>query len=726
MKRFKKRYLFLGIFAVLVAALLFSLSSIVKYELAKNSEKYIHRRITIGELHFDYLKFAARAEEFTLYEDNGTDLFCSFNELYIDFNPWALLSSRYSFSEISLNQPYLSVIQDNEKFNFDSLIPASDSTETPDTLAPKKDIQFIVRNIKIINGKFVYLDKTIGNTIEMDDVGLELPLIAWNNKQSDVGIKFRMGAEGEVSIDARVDNEKGKYTVSMGTKNVSIEPVVYYMKDYLDVTRLQGLATSDVKIEGDMNQVMNVTVSGKVSVAGFSATDGRGAEILTADTVTAEISSINLQKYQFGFSSINLTNPRLSAVLDKDMTNIERLFLPYFINDSIAAAADSIAGTISEEIPATYSIDTLKVVNGAVVFTDNTLNRPFAFNLNQLNMTMAGLTESAGRIPVSFDVNLNGQGKLRGQTAFSLVDPINFEFDGQLEKMDLVNFSPYSEYFIASPITGGKLSYGLQIKMTPTSLTNQNKIRIENLEFGKRTKDTTAMKVPVRLALYMMKDPKGLIKIDLPVSGNPSEPKFKLGKIIWKAFGNLFVKAAAAPFKAIAGLVGNDKDDIGAFLPFDFLQDSLNLEQQTTLVKVADLIKSKPGLLVSFTQQTNPENEKLQLSVIQAKQVFQASETDSTVNTIPENDNPEFRNFISNKVPDIDQLGIEAACLKYIGADVAAEKFNSLVNSRNRFLKTFMNRQGVPDSSIVVSSIDFRNAPEELKKPGYKIEVSLR
>ena len=100
------------------------------------------------------------------------------------------------------------------------------------------------------------------------------------------------------------------------------------------------------------------------------------------------------------------------------------------------------------------------------------------------------------------------------------------------------------------------------LKMSKTNLLNQNTIKVDELEFGKRTKDTTAVKAPVRLGLYLMKDAKDVIAFDLPVEGNPSDPKFKLGKIIWRTFTNLLVKVATSPFRALAGLAGTNPESL--------------------------------------------------------------------------------------------------------------------------------------------------------------------
>jgi uncharacterized protein involved in outer membrane biogenesis len=205
MARVKKRYFVLGIFAVLIVAILFFLSTITKDYLVKNSEKLIGRKLTIGELHFNYAKVAVQVKDLVLFEANQTDSFASFNEFYINLNPWTLPSSEYSVSEIRLVNPRIQVIQDGEKFNFDSLIPKEDSLAVEDTTR-NEALKFTIENIQLVNGKVVYNDLQKKNMVEMKNLNLNLPLISWNNEQSNLGVDFMMGEKGKVNIQATVDN----------------------------------------------------------------------------------------------------------------------------------------------------------------------------------------------------------------------------------------------------------------------------------------------------------------------------------------------------------------------------------------------------------------------------------------------------------------------------------------------------------------------------------------
>ncbi|HNX54880.1 MAG TPA: DUF748 domain-containing protein, partial [Prolixibacteraceae bacterium] len=441
------------------------------------------------------------------------------------------------------------------------------------------------------------------------------------------------------------------------------------------------------------------------------------------------INDMNLKTFHFGFGKIELEQPKLLVIRDKKAMNIMQFFEPYFKNDSIAATK---ATPVQEPgTPVTYKIDTIKVSNGLVSIADNTLNRSFKYDLNDLNVTMTGLSESADQIPVEFYTKLNNKGELSGKTVWSMLDFMKLQMDAKVKRMDLVSFSPYSEYYVASPITQGWISYDLGLKMTTTALTNTNKVEIDELEFGKRTKDTTAMKVPVRLALYIMKDKNDQIKFDLPVSGNPSEPKFKLGKLIWKTFANLMIKTALSPFNALASIAGANPESMDK-LPFTFAQDSLDQKQRDDLIKLATILKKKPELVVNFNQTTDPEKEKAQIAVELTKAEFAASQSaDPAVKKVKvseiKNDDTNLLAFIRKTVPAVDSLGIEAACVKRTDASRVESRFQEILNLRNKLLSDFLTQnQSIPAENIQISTADFRTLPQELKVPQFKVEVSIK
>ena len=67
-----------------------------------------------------------------------------------------------------------------------------------------------------------------------------------------------------------------------------------------------------------------------------------------------------------------------------------------------------------------------------------------------------------------------------------------------------------------------------------------------------------ATKLPVRLAVALLKDRDGVIDINLPVSGSINDPEFSVGGLVFKAIINLIGKALTSPFSLFSGSGGSD------------------------------------------------------------------------------------------------------------------------------------------------------------------------
>jgi len=689
----------------------------------------IGRKIDLKELHINYLQCSVSAQGFILYEKNSNEIFTSVDGLYVNFAPWHLIHREYAFSEIRIENPSVSIINSEKGFNFDDLLTSSDSTETAKVEETEKEsstIRYLVRNLSISNGHIRYEDRTIPSINELNKLGISIPEIAWDNSRSDLGVNFILGENGKVSVNGFVDHVLGIYSVGLKTEGVDISPFAGYLKPYMDIASLNGLVDCDITIAGEMENPMNVNVFGLAKVNHFAVTDLSEKQVATASEIKVKMDSLNLGTFNFKFDTIAISNPQLTAVLAPDGINLMKLFAPYFA-DTLTTAEDSIS---TDTTAVHYSINKLIVNNGNVHFSDLTLNRPFQYDLTNLEFEMQDFSDMATKTPMNFSVTLNNAGTFNGKMNFDMVNMSNIDFVGSISKMDVISFSPYSEYYLARPIKKGLFNYDCQLAMTPTTLKNNNKVKIDNLEFGKKTKDSTAYKVPIPLALYVLKDRKGIVGFEIPVTGNPSDPKFKLGKLIWKTVQEFLIKSATAPFNAIGNMFSIDPENIKR-IPFGYLQDSLTQGQRDNLDKLADIAIAKPELSLLFIQTTNPEAEKNQIAIREAKMNYLATNGTKADNTSLQqlaseldNNNAGFRNYLGMKEGDGDSE-LTKSCILKIGKEVADQKLNQLLNSREQLLKNYFISKGVKTDAVQFQKTDFRDMPEELKKPQFIVNITL-
>lgn len=733
----KGKKILISIFAFLFI-LFFFLSSLIKYWVVKNSDELVGRKLEISELHFNYAQVALRIKGFNLFEADKTRSFVAFNELYVNYSPWNLLVGEYACSEIYLDGLNVSVIQDSLGFNFDSLMAKQDSVaEEP---GEKKDLKFSIKNIQFKNGAFRYIDKVKKNTIAFDKMDLELPLIAWNNQKSEMGVDFAMGDKGRVQISANIDHSKNAYVVDLATQSIDLEPIKAYLTDYIAISALSGQLNTTIHLKGNLENPMELVVSGLTNVSDFEMKDEDEKKLFAAKTIDVALDSLNVGTSHYEIGAIQVDSPEIYASLDKESSNFERMLAPYMKADSLAQdslneATDSLlVDTINRQIDTAqnlfYQIKSIEVNNGLVNFTDNTLNRPFVYDLKNIEVKMGTLSPQADSIPITYSLSLNGSGKSSGEGAFSMVDMSSISFNNHLENMEMMSFSPYTEFYIARPITQGEFTYKTSLEMTSSKLKNDNHIHISELDFGKKTKDENTIKAPVRLALYLLKDKDDQINFELPVFGNPSDPDFRIGKIIWKTVMNFLIKTASQPFNILGNLAGGDPESIKT-IPFHFLQDSLDATQKKNLRKIASILTKKDELSFSFIQETSLHKEK---EILALKSSIGAYCSDSNIAYPNVTDdqlinwatsNMEFMTYLNTRSEE--GVSLSSLCIQKVGKQELDSMFMDLLQTRNLVLNTFIKDSlALDEDSFKVKTADLRNMPEQLKSPNYRVEVSLK
>lgn len=108
------------------------------------------------------------------------------------------------------------------------------------------------------------------------------------------------------------------------------------------------------------------------------------------------------------------------------------------------------------------------------------------------------------------------------------------------------------------------------------------------------------MNIPLKLGLYVLKDKKGHVKMDLPVKGSLDSPEFSYRKIVLKAIGNVLLKVVTAPFSFLSG----NKENL-EYINIDPLQYVFTSEQYASLDKIAQALQDKPEMHIVLTQRVN-------------------------------------------------------------------------------------------------------------------------
>ena len=276
------------------------------------------------------------------------------------------------------------------------------------------------------------------------------------------------------------------------------------------------------------------------------------------------------------------------------------------------APADGVAElkapTAEEKKENNIFIDKIFMTDGTVMFKDYVVSPAFELDITKMRSAVRGLELPHGeRTDLSFNATLDRQSPL---VAEGFLQPTSEGADTDitvsLANLDMTQLSPYTEKFIAYPVSTGMLSSDVGVKLRGKLIAVDNVFDIYQFEVGDKVDNPDAPNIPIGLGLALLRDSSGNIRLDIPVEGDLSDPQFRLGKVIGRAVVNLLVKAVTSPFALIGALVGGGEDmDVMAF---EAGKEGFKEGEVSKLESVAKAMQDRPGLKLEISGFTAPED----------------------------------------------------------------------------------------------------------------------
>lgn len=250
--------------------------------------------------------------------------------------------------------------------------------------------------------------------------------------------------------------------------------------------------------------------------------------------------------------------------------------------------------------PWAFVLRNLKLRDGRLDFADSSLPLPFKTLVEDITADLRDL-DSTSEEPLSLEL----QGMVDGYApvliqggGLPLADvqsgSVRFNFRG----IDIATMSPYSGTYAGYAIESGTLTLDLNYALNGQLINGDNRIIISQMALGEPVESDLALDVPLKLGIALLTDSKGVIDLDVPVSGSVDDPEFSLGRVIGRAISNVIVKAVTAPFSLLAGLVGSDEDLEN--IPFTVGSDAADDAALGALASLGEALTSRPQLLLQI------------------------------------------------------------------------------------------------------------------------------
>jgi hypothetical protein len=426
-------------------------------------------------------------------------------------------------------------------------------------------------------------------------------------------LRFSATLNKNTSLSARGDITPlpFRYKGNLALGRLAIMDFEDYFPDNLNVIVIGGNLDSNVNVDIALKNGKPIgTFKGRAGVRGFHSIDTVAEEdLLTWESLQLDEFQGNLEPFSLSVNQIALNGVYSRIIVRKDgELNLQNLVekpssadIPASKNE-IHPQNNGTAATMPAPQPkiaaakGPITINTITIQGGTLAFSDFHLPQQFVTTFYNLGGRVSGLSSEESKFAeVDLRGNLENHSPLQiTGTVNPLRDDLFVDLKVSFRDIELSPITPYSGTYLGYTVEKGKLSLELKYHIEKKELSSENKIFIDQFTFGNKVESDKATSLPVRLGLALLKDRKGEIHLDVPVTGRTDDPKFSIWRLVFQVLKNLLVKAATSPFSLLSSLFGEGADL--STITFGLGASTLPSSEETKLAALAKALADRPAL----------------------------------------------------------------------------------------------------------------------------------
>lgn len=689
-KSFKKRHLIIPGIILFIAIILFAAPRIAKTYIVKHSQELIGRKVAIGKIRINYFTGTLRITDLKLFETDGATAFASFRQLKVNLDYLPLFRNEFVVRYISLDDPYVQVLQDGSRFNFSDLIEADSATSEKDTI-PGEPTKYIINNIRISRGFVKYQDIPLNHTISLDSLDLQIPGFTWNSDTANLDVGFNFVEGGGIRSGFSVNQADSTYSINLKIDSLNLEIIEPYVAGNLNISDIKGYYSGDLMIKGSITSVIQLFVKGENHISGFLLNDTLNRTILSFSDLDIGLDTFDLSRSLLRINNVKLKNPQVLFELKDSVNNWTAL-----MKSSATGQADSPAqpaDTAASGSEFSYNIPHVELTGGTILLSDKNLKYPFSYTIDSLKLDLSEIPESKDRIAVKLSALLNKTGTISTEGSINMADPSNdLDISLEIKQFRMADVDAYFRHYFGFPVKGGLMNFSTANTLRPRSLESTNHIYFRRFNLDKKLPEKTDYNVPLRLAIGILSDKDGIIDLKAPVKMKGDEVKIiNLGRIIFRVIGNLFVKAALSPLNLISQLQGVDEESLKQ-IQLDLTNESPDGKGLKSLDILSDILNKKPLLNLDLIYCINREKAIDSLGYIYTRNDFLRS-TGTNVSSDKKISDSILVRFVLGRNPADSSLASGNAgvlFVKYAGTEKLNVRLDSLMKRQTGFIINYL------------------------------------
>lgn len=494
------------------------------------------------------------------------------------------------------------------------------------------DLKYSVKQFTLEKFNIAFRDKTHEEApvFKLRDTSLSLADIN-GPKFTPAQLKFATiyGKRASIRANGMLTPEPFRYKGDINIRRLPIGDFDDYLPENLNVAIINGNLDTRLRLDVALKDGKPFgSFRGTSGIRGFHSIDTTEEEdLLKWESLQLDNYSGTLEPISLSVGQISLSSFYSRIIVRKDGTlNLQNLMDKPVTGEQAQGAGEKV---VKKEQPKTGTTDSkpslsspqspvpghkikigaITVQGGTLSFTDNHLPQRFSTTFFNLGGRVSGLSSETSQMA---DVDLRGN--LENQSPLQITGKINplredlfVDLKISFRDIELTPATPYTGTFLGYTVEKGKLFLDLKYHIEKKELNSENKIFVDQFTFGNKVQSEKATSLPVKLGLALLKDRKGEIHLDVPVTGRTDDPQFSIWRLVFQVLKNLMVKAVTSPFSLLSSMFGGGEDL--STINFTSGSSVLKPQEETKLNALAKALEDRPALKLEIKAYVDRERD---------------------------------------------------------------------------------------------------------------------
>ncbi|HMA84855.1 MAG TPA: DUF748 domain-containing protein [Desulfosalsimonadaceae bacterium] len=600
------------------------------------------------------------------------------SDLHVEMAPSRPLEKQIRLATVSLTEPVVTLVRSFDgKLNLAQLGPQGEDRSTASNAEPSKAAQtnadsetaeagvkestaaeakepesdpfiFELGKLNLSSGTLNYRDFAApgasatphGGPVQMTVKDLNLTVTGFTTKRNQTA-QVDLSASLDPDAALSVNGEFGMTPLTVDTaiqiEGLALNRAQPYFPDALNLVVTDGRfhLSGNARLNSNQNKGLSAQLKGDSGIRDLKLLESKSArEFVKWQAFDINGIDVSYNPTRVNLKTLAIEGLKQNLIVEKDgRLNVGQIWAAEPAEPSepeTSEAADKKESVEKEQTqkaaaPFPVSIGEIKLRDIGISFTDYQVDPNYSAEVAFDEGSITGLSTEAfegAKVSLKGAVNEHAPIDISGRINPLLADLL-LDISFRLQNMELSPFSAYSGKYIGKAIEKGKLNLDLDYLIENKKLEAENQVLLNQFTLGHGVESKTAVNLPVGLAIALLKDRKGKIDLDLPVSGRLDDPEFSLTGVIIQSLKNLVAKAATSPFALVSSIVPGGEEL--RYIEFKAGSADLDDAAEKKLDAIIKLLYERPALNLELTGYVAPEDDRAALKAAALERKIRAA-----------------------------------------------------------------------------------------------------